>query len=52
LGEAAFEPAERRTRYFDFPISRTVSQLRLTVQDVTHGTNAAVYLLPGQVYEM
>jgi len=54
LGEVEFDPAERRTRYFDFPISRTVTQLRITVQDVTHGSNASgstsVYLPPMQVY--
>ena len=54
LDEIEFEPSERRTRYFDFPVSRTVSQLRITVQDVTHGTgasnNASVYLPPMQVY--
>jgi hypothetical protein len=53
LGEAAFDPAERRTRYFDFAISRTVTQLRITVQDITHGTgasnNAPVYLPPMQI---
>jgi len=54
LGEVEFDPAERRTRYFDFLVNRTVSQLRITMQDVTHGTNAAsnssVYLPPMQVY--
>ena len=54
LAEVEFEPSERRTRYFDFPVSRTVSQLRITVQDVTHGTsasnNASVYLPPMQVW--
>jgi hypothetical protein len=54
LGELEFDPADRRTRYFDFPVRFTVSQLRITVQDVTHGSNAAnnaaVYLPPMQVY--
>jgi len=54
LGEVEFAPAERRTRYFDFPINRTVSQLRVTVQDVTRGQNpsnsTSVYLPPMQVY--
>ena len=54
LGEVEFEPSERRTRYFDFAISRIVSQLRITVQDVTHGSgassNTSVYLPPMQVY--
>jgi hypothetical protein len=54
LDEVEFDPADRRTRYFDFLISRTVSQLRITVQDVTHGTNpssnTSVYLPPMQVY--
>jgi hypothetical protein len=56
LGEVEFEPSERRTRYFDFLMSRTVSQLRITVQDVTHGTgapnSASVYLPPMQVFGM
>jgi hypothetical protein len=54
LGELEFEPSERRTRYFDFAVSRLVSQLRVTVQDVTHGTSASnstpVYLPPMQVW--
>jgi hypothetical protein len=54
LGEVEFDPAERRTRYFDFLVCRTVSQLRITVQDVTRGqnpsNNAAVYLPPMQVW--
>jgi len=54
LGEADFEPPEGRTRYFDFPVSRTVSQLRITVQDVTRGTSASnsapVYLPTMQLY--
>lgn len=54
LGEVEFEPSERRTRYFDFLVSRTVTQLRITVQDVTIGINAAnnssLYLPPMQVY--
>ena len=37
LGEVEFNPAERRTRYFDFPVNRTVAQLRITVLDVTRG---------------
>ena len=56
LGEVEFAPAERRSRYFDFAISRTVSQLRVTVQDITHGTgasnSASVYLPPMQVWGM
>jgi len=55
LGEVDFDPAERRTRYFDFPVSRIISQLRITVQDVTHGAsasnNAAVYLPTTQVWD-
>jgi len=54
LGEMDFNPAERRTRYFDFPINRTVSQLRVTVQDVIRGQNpsnsTSVYLPPIQIY--
>ena len=54
LGEIDFEPAERRTRYFDFAKTRTVTQLRITVQDVTHGTGVSnsmpAYLPPMQVY--
>jgi hypothetical protein len=54
LMEVEFEPSERHTRYFDFPVSPTVTQLRITVQDVTHGTgasnSASVYLPPMQVY--
>jgi len=54
LGEVEFTPAERRTRYFDFPVNRTVAQLRVTVQDVTQGqhpsNSTSVYLPPMQVY--
>jgi len=44
--EIEFDPSERKTRYFDFPVNHTVSQLRVTVQDVTSGTSASVYHLP------
>jgi hypothetical protein len=54
LGEVDFDPADRRTRYFDFPMDWTVGPLRITVQDVTHGECAsnsdAVYLPPMQVW--
>jgi hypothetical protein len=54
IDEVEFDPAERRTCYFDFPVDRLVGQLRITVQDVTHGssasTSASVYLPPMQVY--
>jgi len=54
LGEVEFAPAERRTRYFDFPVNREVSQLRITVQDVTRGqhpsSDTSLYLPPMQVY--
>jgi hypothetical protein len=54
LSEVEFDPAERRTQYFDFAEDRTVGQLRITVQDITHGTGAAdnteVRLLPMQIY--
>ena len=54
IAEVEFDPADRRTRYFDFAVNWTVSQIRVTVQDVTHGTgaahNASVYLPPVQVY--
>jgi hypothetical protein len=54
IDEIEFDPATRRTRYFDFPVNRTVGQLRITVQDVMHGTGAtgssSVYLPPMQVY--
>jgi hypothetical protein len=53
LGEVEFEPVERRSRYFDFAVSRMVTQLRITMQDVTHGTGASnsapVYLPPMQI---
>ena len=56
LGEVEFEPSQRRTRYFDFPMNRTVLQLRITVQDVTHGASASnsasVYLPPIQLWGM
>jgi hypothetical protein len=54
LDEVGFEPSERRTCYFDFPLDGVVGQLRVTVQDVVHGSNAsggtALYLPPMQVY--
>jgi hypothetical protein len=54
IDEIEFDPSTRRTRYFDFPINQTVGQLRVTVQDITHGTGAtgssSVYLPPMQVY--
>jgi hypothetical protein len=54
LGEVEFEPAERRIRYFDFAVERTVGQLRVTVQDVTRETgvsnSTSVYLPPMQVW--
>ena len=54
FGEFEFDPAERRTRYFDFPVSRVVGQLRITVQDVAHRVgatqNSAVHLPPMQFY--
>ena len=54
IDELEFSPSEWRSRYFDFPANRTVGQLRITVQDVTHGRgtteNTAVYLPPMQVY--
>jgi len=54
LGEVEFNPAERRTQYFDFPVNRTVAQLRITVQDVTRGqhpsSSTSVYLPPMQIY--
>ncbi|MCL2709685.1 MAG: hypothetical protein FWE95_02295 [Planctomycetaceae bacterium] len=54
LGEVVFNPAERRTRYFDFLVNRTVTQVRITVQDVARGQNpsnsTSVYLPPLQIY--
>jgi hypothetical protein len=54
LREVNFEPAERRTRYFDLWANRTVSGLRITVQDVTHPVDASadtpVYLPPMQAW--
>jgi len=54
LDEVEFVPSERRTRYFDFPVNRMVGQLRVTVQDITHGSgasnSASVYLPPMQVF--
>jgi hypothetical protein len=54
IDEIEFDPSTRLTRYFDFAVNRTVGQLRITVQDVTHGTGAtgssSVYLPPMQVY--
>jgi len=41
LAEIEFDPAEQRTRYFDFEVDCVVSELRITVQDVTHGNNAS-----------
>ena len=48
--EIEFDPSERKTRYFDFPVNHTISQLRVTVQEVTQGTSASVYLPPMQVW--
>jgi len=54
LDEVEFNPSERKTRYFDFPVNHTVGQLRVAVQDITHGSgasdSASVYLPPMQVY--
>jgi hypothetical protein len=54
LGEVQFNPAERRTRFFDFAKNRTVKELRITVQDITHpaslSENISVYLPPMQVW--
>jgi len=56
LAEVEFTPAERRTRYFDFPINRSASQLRITVQDVTRGAtvrnSTPVFLPPMQIWEV
>jgi len=40
LDEVEYDLAGRRTRYFDFPVNRTVGQLRI-MQDITHGTAAS-----------
>jgi hypothetical protein len=56
LGEIEFEPSERRTWYFDFPVSRLASQVRITVQDITPGTGTSngtpMYLPPIQIWGM
>jgi hypothetical protein len=56
LSEIEFDPAARRTRYFDLPVNRMVGQLRITVQDIMHGTGAtgssSVFLPPMQVWGM
>jgi len=54
LLEIDFEPSARRTRYVDFDACPAVSQLRITVQDVTRmpeaTSNTSLYLPPMQVH--
>ena len=54
IAEVEFEPAERKTRYFDFPVSYMVGQLRVSVQDITQmagvSANTSLYLSPMQVW--
>jgi len=56
LGEYPFSPSTQRTQYFDFPVEWSVGQLRITVQDVSHGSsaaaNSALYLPPIQIWGM
>jgi hypothetical protein len=50
LDEVEFDPSDRLTRYFDFLDNRTVSQLRITVQDVSLGASPSIFLPPMQVW--
>jgi len=50
IDEVEFNPALQKTRYFDFPANHTVKQMRVTVQRITSGTSASIYLPPMQVY--
>jgi len=54
LKEVDFEPSAQRTRYFDFDDCPTISQLRITVQDITRmpgaTSNTPLYLPPMLVH--
>jgi hypothetical protein len=54
LGEIEFDPAEKRTEYFDFAENRTIKELRITVQDITYpanvSANSSIYLPSMQVW--
>jgi hypothetical protein len=51
--EISFEPSQL-SQYIDFPKNRIVSQIRITVQDITYGTgvfgSGALYLPPIQIF--